>query len=242
MDLREELMQKLYEEQAAYKDQLCTLPAQEILDRAYEINLRDDILSVMNSAYLTDQQMEKLLSSPTPLADIIRAMDRREPGHTESIRERIRNSATVLLKQEKPKMSEIPIYMGSPSYALQHEETEQYKASYQANVACMEAIENSIAKHYHDNRLDISCVNEVVEEFGLKRTQLVLASTIQSATYDGRISEKNKKWAQKVPLPDEIGRGYHVNGCHRGLVDLFTQEVRKFGQKIHVKKQEHEVR
>ena len=57
MDLKEELMQKLYEEQEAYKDQLCTLPAQEILDRAYEINLRDDILSVMNSAYLTDQQM-----------------------------------------------------------------------------------------------------------------------------------------------------------------------------------------
>ena len=130
MDLKEELMQKLYEEQEAYKDQLCTLPAQEILDRAYEINLRDDIMSVMNSAYLTDQQMEKLLSSPTPLADITRAMDRREPGHTESIRERIRNSATVLLKQEEPKMSEIPIYMGSPSYALQHEETEQYKASY----------------------------------------------------------------------------------------------------------------
>ena len=34
MDLREELMQKLYEEQAAYKDHLCKLPAQEILDHA----------------------------------------------------------------------------------------------------------------------------------------------------------------------------------------------------------------
>ena len=50
MDLREELMQKLYEEQAAYKDQLCTLPAQEILDHAYELNLRDDIVMVMSTA------------------------------------------------------------------------------------------------------------------------------------------------------------------------------------------------
>ena len=86
MDLREELMQKLYEEQAAYKDHLCTLPAQEILDHAYELNLRDDIVMVMSTAYLTDQQMEMLLSSPTPLADITRTMDRREPGHIESIR------------------------------------------------------------------------------------------------------------------------------------------------------------
>lgn len=46
----------------------------------------------MSTAYLTDQQMEKLLSSLTPLADITRVMDRREPGHTASIRERIRNS------------------------------------------------------------------------------------------------------------------------------------------------------
>ena len=242
MDLREELMQKLSEEQAAYKDHLCTLPAQEILDHAYELNLRDDIVMVMSTAYLTDQQMEMLLASPTPLADITRTMDRREPGHTESIRERIRNSANALLKQEETKMSEIPVYMESPSYALKHEEAEQYGVSHQANVACCEAIEQAINGNYRDNSLDTSCAKQIVERFGLSRTQVVLASTIRAIDWDGRISNENKAWARKVRIPDEVGREYHVRDCHPGLTDLFCRAVRKMGARERQKSMSYEAR
>lgn len=45
------------------------------------------------------------------------------------------------------------LYIYPASYAREHGELEQYRASYKANIACKEAIEQAIADHYRDNRL-----------------------------------------------------------------------------------------
>ena len=242
MDYYLALKQKMQEEQQRYKEHLCTLPAMEILDCAYEINLRDDILMVMETAYLTEEQAKVLLASPTPLADIYRAVDKSEPGHIGTIRNNIRNLANVLLQQQEPDFKAVPIYMKSGAYALKHEETEQYSASYHANVACCEAIERAINENYRDNSLDTSCAKKIVERFGLARTQLVLASTIRAIEWDGRISNDNKAWARKVRIPDEVGREYHVRDCHPGLTDLFCRAVRKMGARERQKSMSYEAR
>ena len=139
-------------------------------------------------------------------------------------------------------MSEIPVYMESPSYALKHEEAEQYGVSHQANVACCEAIESAINENYRDNSLDTSCAKQIVERFGLSRTQVVLASTIRAIDWDGRISNENKAWAKKVRIPDEVGREYHVRDCHPGLTDLFCRAVRKMGARERQKSMSYEAR
>ena len=64
---------------------------------------------------------------------------------------------------------QIPLYSYSGSYAYEHGELKQFHASYQANVACKEAIEQAISDYYGNNRLDAACVDQVVERFGYER-------------------------------------------------------------------------
>ena len=58
------------------------------------------------------------------------------------------------------------LYIYPASYAREHGELEQYRASYKANIACKEAIEQAIADHYRDNRLGTEAVHQVLEQFG----------------------------------------------------------------------------
>ena len=143
--------------------------------------------------------------------------------------------AVIRIDADEPEPDIPPMYLESAFYALKHDETEAYSASYQANVDCRYAIEKAINEHYRDNRLDVSCTKDIVAAFGLERVQTVLASTIQAAEWDGRYSDANKKWAKSIPIPDESGREYHINGCHRGLTDLFCTEVRRLQREIEKK-------
>ena len=54
----------------------------------------------------------------------------------------------------------------------------------------------------------------------------VLANTIRIKNYDGRISSENKAWAQTIPIC-EAQRNIIVDRCNPGLLDLFTNQVRK---------------
>ena len=44
-----------------------------------------------------------------------------------------------------------PLYHHTDSYAQEHGELDRYHASYQANIACKEAIEQAIAHNNADN-------------------------------------------------------------------------------------------
>ena len=143
--------------------------------------------------------------------------------------------AVIPMEEQKTEPEIPPVYLHSASYALKHDEADAYGASYQANVDCRRAIEETIREHYRDNRLDVSCAKEIIDTFGMERVQTVLASTIQAAEWDGRYSDSNKKWAKSIPIPDESGREYHINGCHRGLTDLFCTEVRRLQREMEKK-------
>ena len=71
------------------------------------------------------------------------------------------------------------LYIYPASYVREHGELEQYRASYKANIACKEAIEQAIADHYRDNRLGTEAVHQVLEQFGYDRMFYVLAGTVK---------------------------------------------------------------
>ncbi len=127
-----------------------------------------------------------------------------------------------------------PLYHHTGSYAQEHGELDRYHASYQANIACKEAIEQAIADNYRDNRLNTACVDQVLEQFGYERMLYVLANTVQQKEQDGRISHGNRAWAKTVPVtpaPDGFGgdrnRYFIVDKCNTGLMDLFLTQARK---------------
>lgn len=127
-----------------------------------------------------------------------------------------------------------PIYFHSATCAHEHGELEQYRASYKANIACKEAIEQAIADHYGNNRLDPAGVQQVLQQFDYGRIFYVLANTVRQKDYDGRISRDNKAWAQTIPVcEDKDGFGYDrnvyfvVDRSHTGLMDLFLTQARR---------------
>lgn len=127
-----------------------------------------------------------------------------------------------------------PIYFHSATYAHEHGELEQYRASYKANIACKDAIEQAIADHYGNNRLNPACVQQVLQQFDYGRILYVLANTVRQKDHDGRISRDNKAWAQTIPVcEDRDSFGYDrnvyfvVDRSHTGLVDLFLTQARR---------------
>ena len=135
------------------------------------------------------------------------------------------------------------LYIYPASYVREHGELEQYRASYKANIACKEAIEQAIADHYRDNRLGTEAVHQVLEQFGYNRMFYVLAGTVRQKDWDGRISRDNKAWAKTIPVyenPDGFGQDrnvyFVVDRSHPGLVDLFLTQARLDYTKEHGKK------
>ena len=129
----------------------------------------------------------------------------------------------------------VPVYMQSAAYAREHGELDAYRASNKANVECRYSIEAAIKDHYRDNHLDVSCAKDIIATYGIDRVQTVLAATIRGADWDGRISGSNKAWAKSCPIPEDSKIEYHVNGCHRGLFDLFCTEVRRLQREMEKK-------
>ena len=230
------LFNKMTAEQEQYKEQLLMKSPKEILEHAYEYALREDILFSMDTNDLTDEQAEALLQIETPLNDIVQTIENLETSYMDMVREGVEHRAdeviaaqrAALLKEKK----DIPLYLHDVHYARENNEMEQYRASFQANVACRDAIDAAIREHYHDNRLDPCAVPQVVEQFGMERVLHVLAATAQYKEWDGRISFENKEWAFHRPNPDSAERSvsYVVHGSHPGLVNLFMNQAREMEQ------------
>ena len=231
-DLNTTLYEKMSAEQDRYRNWLKRQPPEEILHHTYEYTVREDIVMAMEQLELTDTQAKVLLDSPTPLADVYRYFEKLETGYMDVVRDSIENRADDVCKAQE-ELRSAPLYPHSAAYASEHGETAQYNLSYQANLACKEAVEQAISAHYAENRLDTeAAVKDVLDQFGPERVQFILAITIRHKARDGRISQDNKAWAKTIPMPEDSGASRHyaylvVDGVNPGLTDLFIRQARK---------------
>ena len=237
-ELNTELYKKFFAEQEKFKGWLLTQPPNEILNHAYEYVMREDIVLAMEYHDLSDEQAKALLSSPSPLAEIFHDFENIEGDHMDTIRGCIESRAEKNIEAQREALRNLPVYIYSATFAKEHGELETYRASHRANVDCKNAIEAAISENYRDNRLDGSCVNDVIDRFGMERVAFVLANTVQDKDWDGRISPQNKEWAKDVPVPNDYdawgGRRTHEYVCtqaHPGLINLFVNRFRQEQEK-----------
>lgn len=233
-ELNTSLYEKCFAAQEHYREWLLSLPPEEILNHTYEYTIREDILLALETNDLSDEQATALLSSPAPLDDVFHDFEQIEGDHMDLIRGCIETRADDILKDQREATLKQPVYKFPASYAKEHGETAEYRESFKANIACKAAIEDAIARYYHDNRLDAACTEEVVSRFGMERTAYVIAATLQDREWDGRISPENKAWAKGIRIPSDQDawggnrtREYVVSRPHPGLLNLFATLVRK---------------
>ncbi len=99
------LHEKMLQEQNAFEDWLKNQSAEEILKHTYEYTVRNDIIMAMENLKLTDAQVQALLDSPTPLADVYRYFEKLETGYMDTIRESIENRADDVCRATKSEQS-----------------------------------------------------------------------------------------------------------------------------------------
>lgn len=124
-----------------------------------------------------------------------------------------------------------PLYVCSREEAVRYGELDQWRDSYRENCDCARAIERAIAENYHDNRLG-QCADSILARYGFNHVNWVLANTIQQKSYDGRFSERNKKWARQFRIPGEDVRWHFTVESHPGLANLFVDQVRYAWQSL----------
>lgn len=205
---------------------------EEILDHAYEYAIKENILLVMEYNDLEESQANALLALEDPLDYLFNELEDSATISLDALRSLIEDKADQL-SAPKENYTDIQIYPYSVSRAEEDGDLEWYRQSHKLNIACKDAIENAISHHYRNNTLDAKAVQNVVDQFGWARTSFVLVNTIRNKTWDGRISQDNKQWAQLAPMfPDIDSQGnnrrlrYVVNS-HPGLTDMFTKELRR---------------
>lgn len=231
------LYQKMSAEQETYRKWLLAQPPEEILHHTYEYTVREDVLMSLENRNLTDAQADALLKSPSPLGDVFQEFEKRETDYMDTLFDSLVCRANTMIEAEAEKrrvLLETPVYPYPGSYAREHGELEQYRASHKANIACKQAIEAAIREHYHDNRLGKEAALEVIDAFGMDRTLYVLAATVREKDWDGRISRSNKDWARTIPVfenPDAWGYDrnteFVVDASNPGLTDIFLNQVRR---------------
>ena len=128
-----------------------------------------------------------------------------------------------------PTRNDTSLYLHSASYAREHGESEQYRASLRANIECKEAIGRAVYREYDGASLNAPmALAQVLAQFSAERVQYVLAVTVQDKLFDGRISEVNKIWAARIETAKDYNRvEISVDRCHPCLMEQFVKCFRE---------------
>lgn len=97
-------------------------------------------------------------------------------------------------------MNETYLYPYSAKEARERNELSLWRESHRANIACREAIEDTIRQNFDGMHLYKDCITPVLDEYGYKRTAWVLANTLHELKWDGRFSYTVREIAKVLGL------------------------------------------
>ena len=252
-----QLSERLSAEYNFFVSNLMNQKPDVIISSAYEISTKDNIRTYAENVELdlTDEQIKALLSSENVLNEIYQEWNKNEFANSyDDVLTVLQDRADRILvsqerstkenvpvehreeKQEETAFSNVPVYAKSLSEARELDELDIYRASRNENHACANMIDAFISKHYNDNSLDSEgALNDLLERYPIERIALVSAVNIADKSWDGRISDANRAWANAFleNYPDDVMRqkGEYYLTAHPGLLNLFVDTVRSYIEK-----------
>ena len=102
------LQEKMGAEQDKFRDWLLAQSPKEILDHTFEYSTREDIVLLLDNATLSNRELEALLSSPTPLADVYKVFSNMDTGLMDTIQSCLEDRAATMLKLQQEKRQDSP--------------------------------------------------------------------------------------------------------------------------------------
>lgn len=100
--LDEQLYDKLFLEQDTFRQELLALPPEQILDKAWEYLVRENILLTMEYNELDDEQAKALLELPDTMSDLCDTVKEKAACQQETIWHEIEERANTLAAGQQP--------------------------------------------------------------------------------------------------------------------------------------------
>ena len=124
--------------------------------------------------------------------------------------------------------SKVPLYPYGAKEARERGEIEKWRESFRENCACAGGIDILIRENFDGMHLKKGTVEKIVELYGYKRVEHVLANTVQERRGDGRFRPSNREWANSHYIPpDEMHNCCFAARSHSAILDGFISNYRK---------------
>ena len=137
-------------------------------------------------------------------------------------------------------MNDTYLYPYSAAEANKRNELALWRESHKVNIACRNAIEETIRQNFDGMNLKEKCIQPVLDEYGYKRTAWVLANTLHELKWDGRFSPANKRWAENIYIPTDLNHNSDfVVRSHPAVLDGFIALYRAAFQRLDLFGAEH---
>lgn len=100
-ELNERLYEKMYAEHKAFVKELQNSTTFLVIEQAYELVIREDMLIYLEENGLPANECKALLKEKKPMEKLFEAWQNQESGHMDEIRDCIEHFASVLVSREK---------------------------------------------------------------------------------------------------------------------------------------------
>ena len=134
------------------------------------------------------------------------------------------------------------LYRNSRAEAGRLRETQRHEDSFRLNVSCARFIEQAIRGHFNeaDESLKDGCAQSVLEQYGFKRVNFVLANSLKEMGCKHLISAETRQWGRKTFVPpDGKYNRYFVVDTAASLLESFIRQTREAYQALELFGSEH---
>ena len=133
------------------------------------------------------------------------------------------------------------LYPYSKAEAGRRGELDRWEESFRANVSCAREIEAAIRGYSSgDGILQPGTARNILEQWGFKRTNFVLANTLQQlGPIKDRLSEANRNWQCGAYIPQDGTNRYFAVDTALICMDQFISQVRDAYKQLELLGPEH---
>lgn len=132
------------------------------------------------------------------------------------------------------------VYPYSHGEAVRLKEEERHDVSFWENVDCARAIEKAIRDNSTDEHLNADCAKSVLEAYGFKRVNFVLANSLKEMGCKWLISDETHQWGARTSVPkDGKYNRYYTVDTAAAYLEEFIQQARQAYQALALFGSEH---
>lgn len=134
------------------------------------------------------------------------------------------------------------LYPYSRAEARRQGKTQMHEDSFRQNVSCARAIEQAIRDHFDETNegLKDGCAQAVLEQYGFKRVNFVLANSLKEMGRPHLLREETRQWGLRtyVPPDGQYNRYFAVDTA-APLLEVFVNQAKHAYQALGLFGPEH---